>query len=129
MTKATLIRTTFNWGWFTGSEVQSIIIKVGAWQWLSRHGAGGSESSTSSPKGREQKTGFSCSSEEDLKAHPNSDTPTPTRPCLLIVSLPGPSIFKPPQDTLGGGWGERAWERNPVGPGSQGKDRYFVFFF
>jgi hypothetical protein len=30
MTKATLIRmtlrrTTFNWGWFTGSEVQSII--------------------------------------------------------------------------------------------------------
>jgi hypothetical protein len=31
MTKITLIRT-FNWGWLTGSEVQSIIIKVGAWQ-------------------------------------------------------------------------------------------------
>jgi PhoPQ-activated pathogenicity-related protein len=30
MTKATFIRTTFNWGWFTGSEAQSIIIKVGA---------------------------------------------------------------------------------------------------
>jgi hypothetical protein len=30
MTKATLIRTTFNWGWLTGSEVQSIIMK--AWQ-------------------------------------------------------------------------------------------------
>jgi hypothetical protein len=30
--KATLIRMTFNWGWFTGLEVQSIIIKVGAWQ-------------------------------------------------------------------------------------------------
>jgi hypothetical protein len=29
MTKASLIRTTFNWGWLTGSEVQSIIIKVG----------------------------------------------------------------------------------------------------
>jgi hypothetical protein len=28
MTKTTLIRTTFNWGWLTGSEVQSIIIKV-----------------------------------------------------------------------------------------------------
>jgi hypothetical protein len=30
MTKATLIRTTFNWGWLTGSEVQSIIIKARA---------------------------------------------------------------------------------------------------
>ena len=30
MTKASLIRTTFNWGGLTGSEVQSIIIKVGA---------------------------------------------------------------------------------------------------
>jgi hypothetical protein len=29
MTKATLIRKTFNWGWLTGSEVQSIIIKAG----------------------------------------------------------------------------------------------------
>jgi hypothetical protein len=28
MTKATLIRTAFNWGWLTCSEVQSIIIKV-----------------------------------------------------------------------------------------------------
>jgi hypothetical protein len=27
MTKAALIRT-FNWGWLTGSEVQSIIIKL-----------------------------------------------------------------------------------------------------
>ena len=31
-TKATLKRTTFNWGWLTGSEIQSSIIKVGAWQ-------------------------------------------------------------------------------------------------
>jgi hypothetical protein len=30
MTKAVLIRTTYNWGWLTGSEAQSIIIKVGA---------------------------------------------------------------------------------------------------
>jgi hypothetical protein len=28
MTNATLLRTTFNWGWLTGSEVQSIIIKA-----------------------------------------------------------------------------------------------------
>jgi hypothetical protein len=30
MTKSTLIRTTFNWGWLIGLEVQSIIIKAGA---------------------------------------------------------------------------------------------------
>jgi hypothetical protein len=29
--KATLIRTTFNWDWRTGSEVQSIVIKAGTW--------------------------------------------------------------------------------------------------
>jgi hypothetical protein len=29
MDKATPIRTTFNWGWLVGSEVQSIIIKTG----------------------------------------------------------------------------------------------------
>ena len=33
MTKASLIKTAFNWGWLTGSEVQSIIIKVGTWQY------------------------------------------------------------------------------------------------
>jgi hypothetical protein len=47
MTKATLIRT-FKWGWLTGSEVQSIIIKAGGWQHPGWHGAGGAESSTSS---------------------------------------------------------------------------------
>jgi hypothetical protein len=31
MTKATLIETTFNWGWLTGSEVQSIIINMGTY--------------------------------------------------------------------------------------------------
>jgi hypothetical protein len=29
MAKATLIRTTFNWGWLAGSEVQSISIQAG----------------------------------------------------------------------------------------------------
>ena len=48
MTKATLIRASFNWGLLTGSGVQSIIIKAGAWQHPGRHGAGGAESSTSS---------------------------------------------------------------------------------
>jgi len=43
MTKASLLRTTFNWGWLTGSEVQSITIKAGTWQHPSRHGAGRSE--------------------------------------------------------------------------------------
>jgi hypothetical protein len=45
MTKATLIRTTFNWGWLTGSEVQSSIIKAGTWQHPDRYSAGGPESS------------------------------------------------------------------------------------
>jgi hypothetical protein len=51
MTKATLIRTTFNWGWLTGSEVQSIIIKTGTWQHPGRHGAGEAESYTSTSAG------------------------------------------------------------------------------
>jgi hypothetical protein len=52
MTKATLIGTTFNWGWLTGSEVQSIIIVAGAWQSPGRYDAGGAdESSTSSSEG------------------------------------------------------------------------------
>jgi hypothetical protein len=42
---------TFTWEWLTGSEVQSIIIKVGAWQYPGRNGAGRAESSTSSSKG------------------------------------------------------------------------------
>jgi hypothetical protein len=58
ITNASLIRTTFDWGWFTGSEVQSIIIKVGAWQCPSRHGAGGAESSISCSKGKQENTGF-----------------------------------------------------------------------
>ena len=33
-----------------------------------------------------------------LKAHPYCDTLCPTRPHFLIMPLPGPNIFKPPQD-------------------------------
>ena len=36
-------KPTFNWGWLTGSEVQSIIIKVGAQQYPGRHGTGRDE--------------------------------------------------------------------------------------
>jgi hypothetical protein len=43
MTKASLNKTTFNWGWLIDSEVQSIIIKVGAWQYPGRHSTGRAE--------------------------------------------------------------------------------------
>jgi hypothetical protein len=39
MVKATLIRTTLNWSHLTYSEVQPIILKVGAWQCPGKHGA------------------------------------------------------------------------------------------
>jgi hypothetical protein len=39
MTKPTFTKT-FNWVWFAGSEVQSIIIKADAWQYAGRHSAG-----------------------------------------------------------------------------------------
>jgi hypothetical protein len=51
MTKATLIRTTFNCGWLIGLEIQSIIIMAEAWQHPGRHGAGRAESSTSLSEG------------------------------------------------------------------------------
>jgi hypothetical protein len=51
MTKASLKMATFNWGWLTGSEVQSSIIKAGTWQYPGRHDTGGAESSTSSSEG------------------------------------------------------------------------------
>ena len=50
MTKATLIRTTINWGWLIGSEVPSVI-KAEALEHPGRHDAAGTESSTSSSEG------------------------------------------------------------------------------
>jgi hypothetical protein len=41
----------FKWGWLTGSEVQSIIIKTGAWKYPDRYGGREAESSTSSWEG------------------------------------------------------------------------------
>ncbi|EDL07166.1 mCG1028420, partial [Mus musculus] len=87
----------FNWGWLTGSEVQSIIIKVGAWQHPGRHGAGRAESSTSSSEGCYQNTRFQAARMRVLKPDTHSDTPTPTGPHLLKVPFPGPSIYKQSQ--------------------------------
>jgi hypothetical protein len=69
MTKATL-RTIFNWGWLPGSEVQSIIIKVGAWQHPGRQGGRGAKSSTSSSEGCYQNTGFQAARMRVLKPTP-----------------------------------------------------------
>jgi hypothetical protein len=94
MTKATLVRITFNWGWLTGSEVQTFAIKVGMWQCPGRHGAGGAKNSTSLSKGRQEKTGFQevrrkVSKPTSTVIHlPNKATPTPgLHP--LIVPLSG----------------------------------------
>jgi hypothetical protein len=76
MTKATLLRTTFNCSWLIGSEVQSINIKAGIWQHLGRHGSGDAENSTSSSEGCYQNTGSQAIRIKILK-------PTPTRPHLL----------------------------------------------
>ena len=47
--KATLIRISFNWGWLTGSQAQSIIIK--AWWYPATRGKGRAEVSTFSSEG------------------------------------------------------------------------------
>jgi hypothetical protein len=52
------LKKTFSWGWLIGSEVQTLNIKVGAWQYPGRHGAGRAESSKSSSKGCSWKTDF-----------------------------------------------------------------------
>jgi hypothetical protein len=86
------------------SELQSSIIKVGAWQHPGRHGAGGAESSISSSEGFWEKTGsYVIRSRVSLptpivihflqQGHSYSNKATH----LLVVPLPGPSTFKPPQ--------------------------------
>ena len=46
-----LQKTTFNWGWLTGLEIQPIVIQAETWQHPGRYGAGGAASSTSSSEG------------------------------------------------------------------------------
>ena len=86
MTMATLKRRPFNWACPTGSEVQSIIIKEGAWQCQGRHGSGGAESSTSSSEGQLEKTSFQEARREVSKHDrlPSSNKAIPT-PYLLTV--------------------------------------------
>jgi hypothetical protein len=89
MTKASLLRTTFSWGWLTGSEVQSIIIKAGTGQHPGKHGAGGAESSASSYEVFEQNTCFQAARMRVLK-------PTPTVTHLLRKAiLPNSAILWP----------------------------------
>jgi hypothetical protein len=70
MTKATLLRTMFNWAWLIGSEVQSVVIKTRVWQPPGRHGAGGAESYTPSSKSRQEKTGFQAARTRVIKSMP-----------------------------------------------------------
>jgi hypothetical protein len=95
MTKATLIRTIFNWSWLTGSEVQSIIIKVGTWQHPGRHGAEGGKVLHLHLKASRTRL---SSRQLGRGSYAHSDIPPPTRPHFQIVSLPLLNIFKPPQE-------------------------------
>jgi hypothetical protein len=77
MTKATLIRRTFNRGWLTGSEVQSIIIRAGVRQaskqaWCRKNFT----APTPSSEDLWEKTGFQAARMRVLK-------PTPTVTNLL----------------------------------------------
>ena len=75
-------KNPFNWGWIMGSEVQSIIIKVGAWWHPGSHGAGRAESSMSSSNSCQWKTAFQAHSVRVLSPHP-TDTHTPNRSYLF----------------------------------------------
>jgi hypothetical protein len=70
MTKASFIKTTVNWCWLTGSGVQSVIIKVGAWQHPDRHGAGRAERSISSSVGFKEDTDFQAARMKVLNPRP-----------------------------------------------------------
>lgn len=69
MTKATFIRTKFNWDWLPGSDVQSIIIKAGTWQYPGRHATGVTEGSTLFYKGGYEYHWLPGSYDEDLIAY------------------------------------------------------------
>lgn len=101
MTKATLRGITFNWGWFPGLDVQSII-KAGAWQHLGRHGVVGAESSMSCSEGNQDKTSFRGARMSILKpvATVIYIQHGPTY-CIKAIppnsALPQSTLFKPPQ--------------------------------
>jgi hypothetical protein len=77
MTKTTLIRTTFNWGWLTGSEVHSIIIMAGNMvleELRVLHLA---------PNANKRSLATRQLGGSPIKAQPHSDTLPPIRPHLL----------------------------------------------
>ena len=65
-----------------------------AWQHPGRHGTGGAESFTSCSKGKQEN--WLPGVWKSLNDHSHSGIPPPIRLHILIVPLPGPSIFKPP---------------------------------
>jgi hypothetical protein len=57
------------------------------------------ESSASYSEGKQKKTGFQAA-RRNISQSQTSQTLLSTRPYFLIAPLPGPSIFKPPQELL-----------------------------
>jgi hypothetical protein len=71
MTKASLIKITFNWGWLTGSVRSSVHYYQGeSMAYSGRHGAGRAESSISSSKGCWWNTDFQATRVRILYPHP-----------------------------------------------------------
>jgi hypothetical protein len=64
------------------------------WQHPGRNDNGGTESSTSCSEGKQEDCHPQAAKKKLSQSLPHSDTLPPTRPHLLIVPLPGPSIFK-----------------------------------
>jgi len=98
MTKASLIRTTLNWGWLTGSEVHSIIIKVEAWQHPGRRGARRAESSTSSSEGYKWKTDFQAARMGSYSPYPQWHTYS-NKATAPNSATPWAGIYKPSHST------------------------------
>ena len=97
MTKASLIRTTFNWGWFIGSENifyhhQDRNMTASRQAWWRR-----SSEFYSFIWRLLAECWLPGSQDKDIKSHTNKATPTPKKPRLPTVPYPGLSIYKPSQ--------------------------------
>jgi hypothetical protein len=76
-----MAKATCNWGWLTGSEVQSIFVMVGTRQHPVRHSTGGVRVLHLVLKANRRRLASRQLKEGSLKAH--SDILPPTRPHLL----------------------------------------------
>jgi hypothetical protein len=83
---ATLIRTTFNWVWLIGSEVQFIIIKVGSMA-ASRQACCRRRQEFYILFQSQIEDWLPGSRNKGPKAHTHSNIPTSTRPLLLQQGL------------------------------------------